>query len=75
MSSLFLSRYFPVLEKSFMTGYMLMAKVVPYPGRGVALLVLPKASVTAADKLSHGFCPNRALTVPSKVTVTAAGKS
>ena len=52
-----------------------MAKVVPYPGRGVALLVLPKASVTAADKLSHGFCPNRALTVPSKVTVTAAGKS
>ena len=55
VSSLFLSGYFPVLEKSFMTGYMLMGEGCPLSGKRCCLTVLPKASVTAAGKLSHGF--------------------
>ena len=74
MSSLFLSRYFPVLEKSFMTGYMLMGEGCPLSGKRCCLTVLPKASVTAAGKFSHSFCPNPALTVLSKASVTATCK-
>ena len=39
MSSLFLSRYFPVLEKSFMTGYMLMGEGCPLSGKRCCLTV------------------------------------
>lgn len=39
MSSLFLSRYFPVLEKSFMTGYMLMGEGCPLSEKSCCLTV------------------------------------